>query len=121
MNSAIDIYVLASAKAKEIEAELKRLNRWSAEPLPSGKLENMGAFSSNTMAFEQWLQFILIPRIHAIVEEKGEFPKGSPFIICGFVFLALRVVFVKRNNRFNANQKVFDAVMFVGRMDGIAV
>lgn len=34
MNSAIDIYVLASAKAKEIEAELKRLNRWSAEPLP---------------------------------------------------------------------------------------
>ena len=55
MNSAIDIYVLASAKAKEIEAELKRLNRWSAEPLPSGKLENMGAFSSNTMAFEQWL------------------------------------------------------------------
>lgn len=53
MNSAIDIYVLASAKAKEIEAELKRLNRWSAEPLPSEKLENMGAFGSNTMAFEQ--------------------------------------------------------------------
>ena len=86
MNSAIDIYVLASAKAKEIEAELKRLNRWSAEPLPSGKLENMGAFSSNTMAFEQWLQFILIPRIHAIVEEKGEFPKGSLLLSVGLYF-----------------------------------
>jgi len=74
---SMDFYTQVSNKATEIEAELKRLNRWSAEPLPPAKFENMGAFGSNTMTFEQWLQFILIPRIHAIVEEKGEFPNNS--------------------------------------------
>ncbi|MEK6780995.1 MAG: YqcC family protein [Bacteroidota bacterium] len=71
-----DHHTLATTKANEIEAELKRLNRWSG-PLPPEKFEDMGAFGSNTMAFEQWLQFILLPRIHQIVEEKGEFPEGS--------------------------------------------
>ncbi len=74
---SLDVHTLAITKANEIEAELKRLNRWSVEPLPPEKFENMGAFGSNTMAFEQWLQFILIPRIYAIVEEKGDFPKDS--------------------------------------------
>ncbi len=73
----MDIYNLATNKAREIESELRRLNRWSAEPLPSEKFKDMGAFGSNTMAFEQWLQFVLIPRIHAILEEKGEFPNNS--------------------------------------------
>lgn len=73
----LDIYTSSATKANEIEAELKRLNRWSAELLSAEKFENMGAFGSNTMAFEQWLQFILVPRIRAIVEEKGKFPKSS--------------------------------------------
>jgi uncharacterized protein YqcC (DUF446 family) len=71
------IYTFAAAKADQIEAELKQLNRWEGEPLPPEKLENMGAFGSNTMRFEQWLQFILIPRIREIVETKGEFPETS--------------------------------------------
>jgi len=73
----MDIYTLATNKASEIEAELKRLNRWSADPLQPEKFKDMGAFGGNTMAFEQWIQFVLIPRIHAIVEEKGEFPSNS--------------------------------------------
>jgi uncharacterized protein YqcC (DUF446 family) len=73
----LDIYTSAITKANEIETELKRLNRWSIEPLPPDKFENMGAFGSDNMTFEQWLQFILIPRIRAIVEVKGDFPRGS--------------------------------------------
>jgi len=65
------------AKAVEIEEELKRLNRWQTDPLPAEKFENMGAFGSNTMAFEQWIQFILIPRIQHIVRDNDEFPSGS--------------------------------------------
>jgi len=37
----------------------------------------MGAFGANTMAFEQWLQFVLLPRLRDIVTERGEFPQGS--------------------------------------------
>jgi uncharacterized protein YqcC (DUF446 family) len=73
----MDIYTLATNKAHEIEHELKHLKRWSTEPLQPEKYKDMGAFGSNTMTFEQWLQFILVPRIHAIVEEKGEFPNNS--------------------------------------------
>lgn len=39
--------------------------------------ENMGAFGSNTMSYEQWIQFILIPNVQDIIETKGEFPSGS--------------------------------------------
>jgi uncharacterized protein YqcC (DUF446 family) len=70
-------YELVLIKASEIEAELKRLNRWSMSPLPSEKYTDMGAFGENTMSFEQWIQFILIPRMNEIVESKGEFPEGS--------------------------------------------
>jgi hypothetical protein len=37
----------------------------------------MGAFGSNSMSFEQWLQFILIPRIAEIVESNSDFPGES--------------------------------------------
>jgi len=73
----MDIYSLASIKAGEIEDELKRLGRWSVNRLPVEIFENMGAFGSNTMSFEQWLQFVLIPRILEIVDEKSDFPVGS--------------------------------------------
>ena len=72
-----DPHQLVLAKANEIEAELKRLHRWDENPLPEEKFENMGAFGSKTMGFEQWIQFVLIERIHEIVKEEGEFPSES--------------------------------------------
>lgn len=72
-----DLYALVGSKAMEIEAELKRLNRWSSEQLPHDRFENMGAFGSNTMAFEQWIQFVLIPRIQEIISEGERFPESS--------------------------------------------
>jgi len=73
----MDIYQAASSKADEIETELKRLGRWMDSSLPREVFEDMGAFGSNTMSFEQWLQFVLIPRIREIVHKRGEFPAGS--------------------------------------------
>lgn len=71
------VYELVASKADEIEAELKRLGRWMENPLPDECFIEMGAFGSNTMGFEQWLQFVLIPRIREIIEEKSDFPAGS--------------------------------------------
>lgn len=68
---------LILAKTNEIEAELKRLNRWDEKPLPQEKFENMGAFGSETMSFEQWIQFMLIDRIKEIVKEEDAFPSES--------------------------------------------
>jgi uncharacterized protein YqcC (DUF446 family) len=71
------LYELVLIKANEIETELRRLDRWNLVALPPEKFHDMGAFGGNTMSFEQWLQFILIPRINEIVETKAEFPEGS--------------------------------------------
>jgi len=69
--------VKVASEADLLEAELKRLGRWTENPLPDECFENMGAFGSNTMSFENWLQFILMPRIREIVEEKSDFPASS--------------------------------------------
>jgi uncharacterized protein YqcC (DUF446 family) len=71
------LYRKVSSKASEIKAELKRLNRWQHEPMSADKFENMGAFGSNTMTYEQWIQFILLLRIQEIINERGEFPSDS--------------------------------------------
>ena len=72
-----DVYQLLANKAEQVENELRRLNRWQDLPLSSDKFADMGAFGSNTMTFEQWIQFVLVPRIDQIVFNKGELPAGS--------------------------------------------
>jgi antitoxin component YwqK of YwqJK toxin-antitoxin module/uncharacterized protein YqcC (DUF446 family) len=64
-------------KINEIEAELKRLNRWQSEPLPDSAYEDMGPFGMNSISPEQWIQFVLIPRVEEIIASRGEFPKES--------------------------------------------
>ncbi len=76
MNPTTNDYSRAAQLIDALETELKRLNRWS-EPLLPAAYENMGAFGQNTMAFEQWIQFILLDRVRAIVSERGQFPDGS--------------------------------------------
>ena len=60
-----------------LEALLKELHRCREQPLPATAFENMGAFGENTMTFDQWMQFVLVPRLRGIVREREEFPSGS--------------------------------------------
>lgn len=41
------------------------------------QFENMGAFGTNTMTYEQWIQFIFIPNVQDIIQTEGEFPSAS--------------------------------------------
>ena len=77
MNPIAGHYAKAASLADAMESELKRINRWTPGQLPDEAFVNMGAFGSNTMAFEQWIQFVLLPRIRGIVNEKGDFPDNS--------------------------------------------
>ncbi len=70
-------YQQVAQKLDEIEAELKRIGRWDATPLPEEKFVNMGAFGMKTMSPEQWLQFVLIPRVRHIIAENDIFPSTS--------------------------------------------
>jgi uncharacterized protein YqcC (DUF446 family) len=53
------------------------LHRWREQPLHAEAFENMGAFGENTMTFDQWMQFVLVPRLREIVRDREEFPSGS--------------------------------------------
>lgn len=60
-----------------IESEMKRIGYWSAELLTGQAYEFKAAFAMDTMAFSQWLQFLFIPRVRQILDERGSFPGES--------------------------------------------
>jgi uncharacterized protein YqcC (DUF446 family) len=62
---------------KRPESELRTVNAWRAEPLPETAYDSEPAFFADTMTFYQWLQFVLLPRVRAIIEERGVFPPES--------------------------------------------
>jgi uncharacterized protein YqcC (DUF446 family) len=71
------VHTRAAEKIAAIEAEMKVMGLWSQEPLPEAAYTFQQAFAADTMAFTQWLQFILIPRVRTIIEQGGDFPQGS--------------------------------------------
>ena len=73
----MDIYEKASAKIQEIITEMKAIGLWQDEPLPPDAYNITAAFGADKMSFEQWLQFILVSRVYDIINERGEFPRGS--------------------------------------------
>jgi len=72
-----DIYQRAAGMIGEIEAEMRRIGYWSDEPLPDEAYHFNRAFGMDTMAFDQWLQFIFVPRVHDIIRTRGQFPPKS--------------------------------------------
>ena len=70
-------YEIAAGFASRIERELRRLGRWREEPPQDSAFDSQTAFFADTMSFEQWLQFVLLPRIAETIAEKGKFPKES--------------------------------------------
>jgi uncharacterized protein YqcC (DUF446 family) len=70
-------YETVEKKINEIEAEMKKIGIWQAGPIAPEKLKCKKAFCMDTMSFEEWLQYVLVPRVRSIIAEKGEWPKGS--------------------------------------------
>jgi len=57
---------------QRIEAELKRLQWWSEQVPPTTALASTAPFACDTLSLAQWLQFIFLPRMRALIE--GRFP-----------------------------------------------
>jgi uncharacterized protein YqcC (DUF446 family) len=58
----------------------------------------------DTMMFSQWLQFILIPRVHQIIEGHGTFPTNS-------------MVGVKAMQKFDGDQYAEQLVSLLDKFD----
>jgi uncharacterized protein YqcC (DUF446 family) len=72
-----EVYARAAQRIGAIEAELRRLGRWQAKSLPRKAMEFKEPFGADTMSCEQWLQFVLVPRVRQIVAGREPFPPKS--------------------------------------------
>jgi uncharacterized protein YqcC (DUF446 family) len=65
------------AVVDSLEAELRRMQLWEHEPPNEKLLASTKPFCVDTLAFWQWLQWQLIPRMRRIFAGEGSLPTES--------------------------------------------
>lgn len=60
----------------EIEKALRALGLWESQPPSPQALASTQPFAVDTLAFHQWLQFIFLPRMSALVESGATLPSN---------------------------------------------
>ncbi len=63
-----------SALLETLTYELKSLNLWQTQLPSAAKLSSSAPFCCDTLAFEQWLQFIFIPKIAMMINQQQSLP-----------------------------------------------
>jgi len=71
-----------------IERELRVLGLWRVEPPTAEALASVEPFCVDTLRFEEWLQWIFLPRMKAIVEADHPLPVVSG--ICAMAEMVYR-------------------------------
>jgi uncharacterized protein YqcC (DUF446 family) len=71
----MSIYIEVAALLIDIEAELRRLQQWQSETPSAEALASTEPFCVDTLTFVQWLQFIFLPRMHALMASR-QLPPG---------------------------------------------
>lgn len=61
----------------DIQRELRRLECWAALPPPVERFASTLPFCVDTLSIEQWLQFVFLPRMQALLDAGSELPRGS--------------------------------------------
>ncbi|MDK1287524.1 YqcC family protein [Pseudoalteromonas umbrosa] len=57
-----------------LEVQLKQSQLWQAEPVDEQALASVQPFCCDTLRFEQWLQFVFIPKITVMIESGVPLP-----------------------------------------------
>ncbi|MWP62239.1 1,6-anhydro-N-acetylmuramyl-L-alanine amidase AmpD [Gilliamella sp. Pas-s25] len=60
---------------EQIIAELQKINLWQITPPKPDAFLSQEPFALDTMQAHEWLQWIFIPRIQALIDAKGNIPK----------------------------------------------
>lgn len=60
-----------------IRDEMERLSLWEASPPSQEALSSQQPFCIDTLEFTQWLQWILIPRLEALLKTNIPLPDSS--------------------------------------------
>ncbi len=69
-----DRYTALAKALAELEALLRHLRLWQAQPPPAEALASRQPFACDTLELHQWLQFIFLPRMTVIVQQRQALP-----------------------------------------------
>ena len=67
-------YIPLASLLIDIEFELRRADLWSADTPSSEALASVEPFCVDTLDFQQWLQFILLPRMNSLIATQAPLP-----------------------------------------------
>jgi uncharacterized protein YqcC (DUF446 family) len=76
MTTMADQAKIAAAFAAICE-EMKRTGVWNIARPADDAFDDMGAFGMKTMAFEQWLRWVFVPRVEGSLAAGGPWPASS--------------------------------------------
>ncbi|HEY0289189.1 MAG TPA: YqcC family protein [Pseudomonas sp.] len=74
-----------------IERELRVLGLWSEVPPSEEELSSLEPFCVDTLDFDQWLQWIFLPRMKIILEQDLALPSASGILEMAQMVYASRV------------------------------
>ncbi len=61
---------------QQLEQVLKQNQLWSNQPPSTEQLNSQTPFAADTMSFENWLQFIFIPRFNQLIVNNMPLPSN---------------------------------------------
>ncbi|EQC00012.1 YqcC family protein [Photorhabdus temperata] len=61
-------------KLQLIEQTMREIDLWQSHPPKAEAFESVEPFSIDTMLAEEWLQWVLIPGMYALLEQGAELP-----------------------------------------------
>ena len=63
-----------------LEAGLRQCGLWAEMPPAPSALDSRLPFCCDTMSLQEWLQWLLLPRLRALVEAQGVLPARSNIV-----------------------------------------
>ena len=74
------MYLQVAALLHQIETDLKTAGLWSTVAPSQQAMQSTAPFFCDTMPLENWLQFVFLPRMRALVE--GRLPLPQQIAVC---------------------------------------
>ncbi len=76
LSKRVVMYQLTQTYLTQLKALLKQHQLWQNEPIDVQALDSTVPFCHDTMAFEQWLQFVFIEKMQMLVTHQHPLPSN---------------------------------------------
>lgn len=73
----MDKYQQLSQLLAQFEAEMRELGFWQSATPDKHALQSKEPFSVDTLSFQEWTQWVMIPRFNYLIEQRQPLPSGS--------------------------------------------